>query len=84
MNELEGRIHYLVSSLGGSSSLPQRSRSEALKAASLFRQGSTQHALRQSRQVLKNLSDGELRHWRNLLAAVIEDIDTDLLDAPSR
>lgn len=69
-----------MSSLGSSSNLLQRSRTEALRAASLFRQGSTQHALRQSWQVLKDLSDGELRRWHYLLTAVIGDIDTDLLE----
>ena len=60
--------------------LTQRSRSEALRAASLFRQGSTKQALHSSKQVLTELSKGELGRWQRLLSLVIEDIETGMAE----
>ncbi len=84
VRELESRLCYLLNSLGQSSELARRSRSEALRAASLFREGSTQRALHQSRRVLEQLSNGELRRWQPILSMVIEDIDTGLTEASSQ
>jgi hypothetical protein len=80
MGELERRISYLMNSFCQSPELAQRSRSEALRAASLFRQGSTKQALNSSKQVLNELSNGELGRWQRLLSLVIEDIETSLAE----